>query len=111
VSPGQLGGDNCGTPIPGCRGRLSGIHSGVPATVAYRIAAVPELKLNFRRGTWINGLTGSVECESFLIATESTEGHGKVAGRYYSLPCFSVDSVAIMCVFVKLKKLHEPVGC
>jgi hypothetical protein len=41
------------------------------------------------------------------MATESTEGHGKVANRYYFLRCFSVDSVAIMSVIIKLKKHHE----
>jgi hypothetical protein len=30
-----------------------------------------------------------------IMATESTEGHGKVSGNCFIFPCSSVDSVAI----------------
>jgi len=48
-------------------------------------------------------LTRQAECQYFLIATESTEGHGKVSNGRYVLPCFSVDSVAIISVIIKMK--------
>jgi len=38
------------------------------------------------------------------MATESTEGHGKISNGYYFFPCFSVDSVAIISAVIRLKQ-------
>ena len=44
-----------------------------------------------------------------LIATESTEEHGKKPFKVFIFPCSSVDSVAIITVFIRLKQYQEPV--
>jgi hypothetical protein len=44
------------------------------------------------------------------MATESTKGHEKMSFYALILPCFSVDSVAIIAIFFRLKDYQEPAG-
>ena len=40
----------------------------------------------------------------YLMATKSTEGHGKMSFMAFILLCSSVDSVAIIFIFFRLKE-------
>jgi len=38
------------------------------------------------------------------MATKPTKGHGKKSINAFILPCFSVDSVAIISIIIRLKE-------